>query len=92
MARTTVGARPGERIVRYWSLLFGLVALAYLWARMAKLAAAKLPQANGDVAFYKAKLATARFFFDRILPETAGLFAAIKAGKASTMALPDAAF
>ena len=72
--------------------LFGLVSLAYLWARMAKIAAEKLPQANGDASFYQTKLATARFFFDRVLPETAGLFAAIKSGKASMMALDEAAF
>ncbi len=72
--------------------LFGYVALGFLWAQAEKIAVAKLPKANGDASFYEAKLATARFFFDRILPETAGLFAAIKAGKASTMALPDAAF
>ena len=72
--------------------LFGLVALGYLWARMERTAAAKLPRANGDVSFYKAKLATARFFFDRILPETAGLFAAIKSGKASLMEMDEAAF
>ena len=72
--------------------LFGLVALGYLWARSAKIAADKLPKANGDAGFYEAKLATARFFFDRILPETAGLFAAIKSGKGSMMAMPDAAF
>ncbi|MCX8254860.1 3-methylmercaptopropionyl-CoA dehydrogenase [Beijerinckiaceae bacterium RH AL1] len=75
-----------------YTRLFGLVALAYLWARMAKLAATKLPKANGDASFYKAKLATARFFFDRILPESAGLFAAIKSGKASLMEMEEAAF
>ena len=68
------------------------MALGFLWAQAEKIAAAKLPKANGEARFYEAKIATARFFFDRILPETAGLFAAIKAGKASTMALPDAAF
>ncbi len=72
--------------------LFGYVALGYLWARAAKIASAKLPFANGDAAFYKAKIVTARFFFDRILPESAGLFAAIKSGKGSIMALDDEAF
>ena len=72
--------------------LFGYVALAFLWARAEKIAVAKLPHANGDAAFYKNKVATARFYFDRILPETAGLFAAIKSGKASMMALEDDAF
>ncbi len=72
--------------------LFGLVALAYLWARAAKIAHEKMPAANGDASFYRAKLATAQFFYDRVLPETAGLFAAVKSGKASTMALEEAAF
>ena len=72
--------------------LFGYVALGFLWAQAEKIAVAKLPKANGEAKFYEAKIATARFFFDRILPETAGLFAAIKSGKGSMMALPDAAF
>ena len=72
--------------------LFGLVALAYLWARMAKIAAAKMPSANGDASFYRSKLATARFFFDRVLPEAHALNAAVLSGKASTMAMDDAAF
>ena len=72
--------------------LFGLVALGYMWARTIKIAHEKLPKANGDAGFYKAKLATASFFFDRILPEAGGLFAAIKSGKGSMMALEDAAF
>ena len=72
--------------------LFGLVALAYLWARAAKIAHEKMPAANGDASFYRAKLATAQFFYDRVLPETAGLFSAVKSGKVSTMALEEAAF
>ncbi len=77
--------------------LFGTVALAYTWAQAAKISHgklkdAKLPAANRDASFYKAKLATAQYFFDRILPETAASFAAIKAGKASMMALEDGLF
>jgi len=72
--------------------LLGLTALGYLWARTADIAAAKLPAANGDAGFYKAKLATARFYNERILPQTGALFAAITAGKASMMELEDAAF
>ena len=72
--------------------LFGLVALGYVWARTIKIAHEKLPKANGDAGFYKAKLATASFFFDRMLPEAGGLFAAIKSGKGSMMALDEAAF
>jgi alkylation response protein AidB-like acyl-CoA dehydrogenase len=72
--------------------LLGLVALGYMWARTAKIAAEKLPAANGDAGFYKAKLTTAQFFNDRLLPQAGALWGAIKAGKASMMALDDAAF
>ena len=71
----------------------GLVALGYLWGRMAKVAAGKVAAATGDDAqFYKAKLGTAAFFVERILPQAGSLLYAIKAGKASTMALEEAAF
>ena len=48
--------------------------------------------ANGDAGFYKAKLTTAQFFMDRILPQTGALWASIRTGKASMMALEEAAF
>jgi alkylation response protein AidB-like acyl-CoA dehydrogenase len=72
--------------------LMGLVALGYMWARTAKVAEEKLPAANGDAGFYKAKLTTGQFFNERLLPQTGALFAAIKAGKESMMALEEAAF
>jgi hypothetical protein len=72
--------------------LMGLVALGYMWARSAEIAAAKLPSANGDAGFYQAKLTTGRFFNERLLPQTGALLAAIKAGKDSMMALEEAAF
>ncbi len=68
--------------------LFGLVALGYMWVRMAEVAFEKRATANGEAAFYEAKIATARFFIDRLLPEVAGLWGAIKSGKSSMMALP----
>jgi len=40
----------------------------------------------------KAKLVTARFFMERMLPETATRLARIETGAASTMELPDDAF
>ncbi len=72
--------------------LMGLVALGFMWARSAKVAEAKLPGANGDAGFYKAKLTTAQFFADRLLPQTGALWSAIKSGKASMMDLEEAAF
>jgi 3-(methylsulfanyl)propanoyl-CoA dehydrogenase len=73
--------------------LFGLVALGYMWVQIAKAAQAKLAAgANGAAARLNAKLVTARFFMERMLPETAAQLARIQAGAASTMALPDEAF
>jgi alkylation response protein AidB-like acyl-CoA dehydrogenase len=70
--------------------LFALVAHAYMWARMARVSLAK--QAGEDAAFYKAKLATARFFMARILPQQAALFQTIGSGKAVLMEMPEEAF
>jgi alkylation response protein AidB-like acyl-CoA dehydrogenase len=73
--------------------LFGLVALGFMWLRSAKLALEMLPAAEGpDADFYKAKLGTARFFMERILPQAGGLYLAIKAGKAPLMDMPEEAF
>jgi 3-(methylsulfanyl)propanoyl-CoA dehydrogenase len=73
--------------------LFGLVALGYMWAQIAKAAQTKLAAgANGTTARLNAKLVTARFFMERMLPETATQLARIQAGAASTMELPDEAF
>ncbi len=72
--------------------LMGLVALGYCFAKSAKIAGEKLAAGSEDAAFYKAKIATATFYFDRILPQTAALFLQIKAGKKSMMALDEAAF
>ena len=62
--------------------MFGLVAVGTMWCRMAKLARDKQ---NGD-AFYDTKLKTARFYVQKILPDSAGLFLKIMAGKGAVMA------
>ena len=70
--------------------LFGLTALAYVWAKMAKVA---LPKISGDdTGFYKAKVNTARFFMERVLPQTSSLTAMIMAGGGAMEAFEDAAF
>jgi alkylation response protein AidB-like acyl-CoA dehydrogenase len=69
---------------------FGLVAMGYLWARIAETAMKKL---NGDEAlFYKGKLGTARFYMARVLPETNALFANIAAGAKPLMEMEAEAF
>ena len=81
----------GAAATEYLRLL-GLVALGFMWARMAQVAAAKLPAANGEAGFYRAKLTTAQFYMERVLPQAGGLLASIKAGKGAMMAMEDAAF
>ncbi|MBS0248185.1 MAG: acyl-CoA dehydrogenase C-terminal domain-containing protein [Proteobacteria bacterium] len=71
--------------------LFGLVALGYMWCQIADAANAKLKN-GGDAARFQAKLVTARFFMERMMPETATRLARIQAGAASTMELPAEAF
>lgn len=67
--------------------LFGLVALGYLWARMAE---ASLPLAADDATgFHRAKVATARFYMERLLPQSGSLLSAIMAGGATMMAFDD---
>jgi hypothetical protein len=67
----------------------GHLSFAYFWARMAKIALAK--QDSGD-PFYTAKLHTARFYFAKLLPETAGLIRSCRAGLAPLMAMDEALF
>jgi alkylation response protein AidB-like acyl-CoA dehydrogenase len=73
--------------------LMGLVGMGYTFLKAARIATAKLAEGAGeDAGFYKAKLATASFFFDRILPQATAMFLAIKSGKRSLMALDAEAF
>ena len=67
----------------------GHLVFAYFWARMAKVALAKLD--SGD-PFYKAKLATARFYFAKLLPETAGLIRTARSGVAPLLEMEEALF
>lgn len=46
----------------------GYVSLAYMWARMAQVAYEKLAAGTDQPEFYKAKIQTAEFYFERLLP------------------------
>jgi len=70
----------------------GYVTLAYFWARMAILAQQKLAAAAGDADFYEAKVLTARFYFERLLPRTESLKITVLAGAHSLMDMPEALF
>jgi hypothetical protein len=63
--------------------LAGHLVFAYFWARMAKIALAKQAQDS----FYKAKLATARFYFGRLIHETEALIPSVRSGAGNLLAL-----
>jgi alkylation response protein AidB-like acyl-CoA dehydrogenase len=67
----------------------GHLVFAYFWARMARVA---LDKVEGGDPFYKAKLATARFYFAKLLPETASLIRSARAGVAPLMEMEEAWF
>jgi alkylation response protein AidB-like acyl-CoA dehydrogenase len=72
--------------------LMGLVTLGLMWLRMAKASAAALADGVEDRAFHEAKLMTARFYAERILPQTGAERRKLEAGSESLMALPVEAF
>ncbi|MDP9127694.1 MAG: acyl-CoA dehydrogenase C-terminal domain-containing protein [Pseudomonadota bacterium] len=72
--------------------LLALVAVGFMWLKMAKVAAEKLPQAGERAPFYDAKIKTARFYFNKIMPQANALNIAILAGAKSVMDLPAEAF
>jgi len=72
--------------------LFGLVSLGYMWARMAKASHAKLAEGTENKAFFETKLATGKFFMERVMPETSAHLARIQTGADTMMALPAEAF
>jgi alkylation response protein AidB-like acyl-CoA dehydrogenase len=72
--------------------LMGIVGLGLMWLRMAKASGAALANGAEDRPFHEAKLVTARFFAERVMPETGALRRKLEAGAESLMALPMEAF
>jgi butyryl-CoA dehydrogenase len=70
----------------------GIVFGGWQMARAAKIATAKLAEGGGDASFYKAKIATARFFADHYLSTSSAARIAIVEGSAGVLALADEQF
>lgn len=70
--------------------LFGLTCVAYLWCRAVEVAKTELE--GTEDTFYTAKIETARFFMQKVLPRTSALFACIMAGSASLMGYKEESF
>jgi alkylation response protein AidB-like acyl-CoA dehydrogenase len=82
----------GAAAYPYMTLL-GTVCLGLMWLRMARASTEALADGGADeAAFHEAKLVTARFFAERILPDTGALRRKLEAGAESLMALPAEAF
>jgi hypothetical protein len=71
--------------------MMGIVTVGWMWARMAKVAQEKLAAGAGNKAFYEAKLVSARYWMERLIPECPMLFERIQAGSDTIMGFaPDA--
>lgn len=75
-----------------YTLYAGYIVLAFMWAQMASVALTKIAGGEDSDGFYAAKLATARFYFTRLLPRAGMHHAAALAGADSVMALAEDAF
>ena len=71
--------------------LFGLTALSYMWARIAKAVLARQAKGDSNEAL-DSKLPLAKFFAARMLPEAGACLARLSSGADVVMELPAAAF
>ncbi|MFO1261459.1 MAG: acyl-CoA dehydrogenase C-terminal domain-containing protein [Sphingomonadaceae bacterium] len=72
--------------------IMGIVAVGLMWLRMAKAAAERLDAGAEDAAWLEAKLTTARFYAERIMPDAGSLRRKMEGGAESLMALPPEMF
>ena len=70
----------------------GYVTMSYFWARSAKVALDKLAAGSDDSAFYQAKVQSAQFYFQRMLPRAKGHAACLVNGVDTMMAMDAEAF
>ncbi|BFM04981.1 acyl-CoA dehydrogenase [Halioxenophilus aromaticivorans] len=73
-------------------MLMGYLCGGWVMAKNQLHAQAQLAEGAGDAEFLKAKLVTANFYFEQLLPKTQAYFAAIESGSESTMALSEEQF
>ncbi len=70
----------------------GYATLAYMWADMVRVAKTKLAEGTTEEGFYKAKIQTAQFYFQRILPRTLSHKSAILSGADNLLSMDEADF
>ncbi|WP_076072930.1 acyl-CoA dehydrogenase C-terminal domain-containing protein [Sphingomonas montana] len=72
--------------------MMGVVTLGWMWLKMVRASTAAIAAGDGDRTFHEAKLVTARFYAERVLPDTGSLRRKIEGGADAIMALPVEAF
>ncbi|MGQ0646530.1 MAG: acyl-CoA dehydrogenase C-terminal domain-containing protein [Gemmatimonadaceae bacterium] len=83
-----VGAAASEYL-----RMFGFVALGHMWLRMARIAGERARSGGALSAdFYQARLGVARYYFQRVMPQTVALAAAIEAGASPVVDFPTSWF
>ena len=87
-------ANPNDAAAAAYSYmtLMGIVTLGWMWLKMARASSAAIEAGAQDRAFHEAKLVTARFFSERIMPDAGALRRKIEGGAESLMVLPMEAF
>jgi alkylation response protein AidB-like acyl-CoA dehydrogenase len=75
----------------HYMTIMGIVSLGWMWLKMARVAAVRIA-AGEDTPFYRAKLTTARYFFERYGPDCGALRRKLEAGSDAMMALDEDAF
>ncbi|NJN47527.1 MAG: hypothetical protein HC808_14815 [Candidatus Competibacteraceae bacterium] len=72
--------------------IMALVTMGYMWVRIVKAAKEKIASGEGDTQFYQDKLVLAKFFFERMMPDSAAHLAKLKSGADTLMALSEESF
>jgi alkylation response protein AidB-like acyl-CoA dehydrogenase len=70
----------------------GYITVGYFWLQMAVIAQQKLDEGTSEEDFYRAKVMTAKFYFDRMLTRTRSLVSAIHSGSENLMQMDEALF
>jgi acyl-CoA dehydrogenase len=74
----------------YYLKLMGITSGGWMMARAAQAAVKSLEAGQGDAAYLRGKLLTARFYADHILPQAMGLSAILMRGADSVLAVEEA--
>jgi hypothetical protein len=81
-------AEEADAAALEYLMILGYLVLAHMWAWMARVAADALAGGSTETEFYTAKIETAHFYFQRVLPRIESLALCVEAGGASITSIP----